>query len=66
MDARDTPSADRIVDRYTCARLDGDTELLTAVLHAVIDYDQAHPGEPPLMDRIAEASDRTPPRIFKP
>ncbi|GAA4866061.1 hypothetical protein [Kitasatospora terrestris] len=65
MDARDTPSGDRIVASYTCARLDGDTSLTTAILHAVIDYDQAHPGEPPLMDRIAEADDRTPPGAFK-
>lgn len=64
MDARDTPHADRIVDRYTCARLDGDLAATTAILEAVIDHDRANPGEPPLMDRITEAADRTPPRVF--
>jgi hypothetical protein len=65
MDARDTPSGDRIVDCYTCARLDGNASVTTAIVHAVIDYDEAHPGEPPLMERIAEAAARTPSGLFK-
>ncbi|MGW6912567.1 hypothetical protein ACWGB8_01895 [Kitasatospora sp. NPDC054939] len=64
-DARDTPDGDRIVDLYTCARLDGDLAMTTAILEAVIDHDKANPDEPPLMDRIHEAADRTPPRAFK-
>jgi hypothetical protein len=65
MDARDTPSAQHIIDRYTCARLDGDTAATTAILEAVMDFDRADLAEPPLMAYIAEAADRTPPRLFK-
>lgn len=61
MDPRDTPSADRIIDRYTCARLEGDLAATTAILEAVIDYDAKHPNDPPLMDRINAAVKHTPP-----
>jgi hypothetical protein len=58
-------SVQRIIDRYTCARLDGDLAETTAILEAVLAYDRAHPNDPPLMDRIHEAADRTPPRAFR-
>lgn len=57
-------SVQQIIDRYTCARLEGDLAETTAILEAVIEYDTAHPDDPPLMDRIHEAADRTPPRAF--
>ena len=62
MDPRDTPAADRIIDRYTCARLEGDLNTTTAILEAAIDYDKANPNDPPLMDRLREAAKYTPPR----
>ncbi len=37
------PVSQEVVDRYICARMDGDYAVTTAVLEACIEWDRANP-----------------------
>ena len=55
----------KIVDRYTYARLAGDSAAMAAILRAATEHDRAHPGQPPLMPLLIDAAFRFPSRAFE-
>lgn len=57
-------SYNKIIARYTCARLEGDLATTTAILNAAIEHDKVNTGRPPLMPLLDQAATYTPPRAF--